>query len=111
MKTAVHVIVLLALSAVFSFSRADSAADDAAINALGNANGVALACKLQESAARLKTLMIGHVPKTRANGEVFEQATNAAFLRQHQGLACPSATDMQARVDTLENRLVAHFKP
>ncbi|MCB1960277.1 MAG: hypothetical protein KDE68_07105 [Rhodocyclaceae bacterium] len=111
MKTAIHVIILLTLSAVFSFSRADSAEGDAAIGALGEANGIALACKLTGNVARIKAMMIDTVPKTRANGALFEQATNDAFLSQHQGNACPAEADMGARVDGLEARLRAHFKP
>ncbi|TVO67174.1 hypothetical protein [Denitromonas ohlonensis] len=110
MKTTLHVAILLALSALFAITPA-RAADVGAdlITELGAANGVALACKHTTNMSAIKVVMIHTVPKTRANGEVFEAATNEAFLGQ-SGEPCPSETELSQRVHGIDTRLKAHFK-
>ncbi|MEW6514527.1 MAG: SCO family protein [Pseudomonadota bacterium] len=62
----------------------------AAVAALGNINGRALACGHTEVVSRAKAIVIARVAKTRELGEAFEQATSAAFLAQgQQKTACP----------------------
>ncbi len=110
MKTTLHVVILLALSALFAVSpaRADDTGNTL-ISELGAANGIALACKHTTNVSAIKVAMIHSVPKTRAYGEVFEAATNEAFLGQ-SGEPCPSATDLSQQVHDIDTRLKAHFK-
>ncbi|MCZ4306294.1 hypothetical protein O4G98_16275 [Zoogloeaceae bacterium G21618-S1] len=111
MKTTIHVVILLVLSALFAIAPARAAdAGNALITELGAANGVALACKHTANMSAIKAVMIHAVPKTRAYGEVFEAATSESFLSQSSE-PCPSATDLSAKVDGIEARLKAHFKP
>ncbi|MBT0963727.1 hypothetical protein [Denitromonas iodatirespirans] len=110
MKTAIHVVILLALSALFAVLPARAAdAGTGLITELGDANGIALACKQAANMSAIKSLMINTVPKTRANGELFEHATSESFLRQGSA-ACPSSDALSARVTELEARLKAQFK-
>ncbi|MEZ5628206.1 hypothetical protein [Denitromonas sp.] len=109
MKTTLHVVILLALSALFAAGPARADTGNDLIAELGAANGVALACKHTTSVSAIKVVMIHTVPKTRANGEVFEAATNEAFLGQ-SGEPCPTETDLSQRVHGIDTRLKAHFK-
>lgn len=110
MKTAIHVVILLALSALFAAMPARAADAGAGLIAeLGSANGVALACKQPANMSAIKSVMIHSVPKTRAHGEVFESATSESFLQQGSQV-CPSNDALAARVADIETRLKAHFK-
>ena len=87
---------------------ADPAAGLAAIQDLGRVNGQALACGEMVTSSQSKQLMIRHAPKTRRYGELFEEATNAAFL--HQGKdqdSCPQPAEFAARLSDLAGRLQA----
>ena len=110
MKTAIHVAILLALSALFAAAPAHAQDGNALVAELGTANGVALACKQAANMSAIKAVMIDTVPKTRAYGEVFESATSEAFLSQGSA-ACPKATELSDQVAGIETRLKAHFKP
>lgn len=79
-----------------------------ALQDLGQLNGQALACSQMAVSGKAKSLMIRHAPKTRRYGEVFEEATNAAFLEQGkiEG-GCPTATVFTARLSVLTARLQA----
>ena len=48
-------------------------------------------------------------PKTRDNGERFENATNAAFLEQGKGAPCPDAATLASRLTEAEKNLQAAF--
>ena len=61
----------------------------AAIEALGKVNGMALACQQPAIASRARNALVTSAPKTRANGELFENATNAAYPRTGQGGRLP----------------------
>jgi hypothetical protein len=92
-----------------------AAIDDAqyqAIRALGQLNGVALHCKYLEQTRRLKEALVATLPKRRALGDAFEQATEEAYLDfiQRQG-SCPEAEAFAAQVDQGIARLQAVFPP
>lgn len=90
---------MLALLMVAGNARADANADlTAAVQTLGRINGQALACKHTAASTRVKTLMIGRVPKTRDFGELFETATTNAFLAQG-GTPCPSAAALAVEIE------------
>ena len=85
---------------------ADLEAGLAAIQDLGRVNGQALACGQMATSGKAKALMIRHSPKTRRYGEVFEEATSAAFLAQGKDQdGCPQPTEFSARIFELSGRL------
>ena len=86
---------------------ADNGAD--AIAAIGRINGMALACQQPAIASRARNAVTTTAPKTRANGEAFENATSAAFLEQGKGAACPSAGEFATALGTAEKNLQAAF--
>jgi hypothetical protein len=100
-------LLLVALVLVPAAHAAEDGA--AAIAALGNLNGIALACQQPAVASRARNAMTTTAPKTRDNGERFENATNAAFLEQGKGAACPDAAALAARLAEAEKRLQAAF--
>ena len=67
----------------------------AEIEALGRINGLALACQQPAIASRARNAMITTAPKTRANGELFENATQAAYLEHGKGGACPDVAALR----------------
>jgi hypothetical protein len=80
----------------------------AVIQDLGRVNGQALACSQMATSGQAKKLMIKHSPKTRRYGEVFEEATNAAYLEQGKDQdSCPKLTDFSARITEISGRLQA----
>ena len=81
----------------------------AAIEAIGRINGMALACQQPAIASRARNAVTTTAPKTRANGEAFENATSAAFLEQGKGAACPSAGEFATALGTAEKNLQAAF--
>jgi len=48
-------------------------------------------------------------PKSRANGETFENATNAAYLAQGKGAACPDAGALANLLAAAEKGLQSAF--
>ena len=99
------------LFVALALAPAAHAADDgaAAIAALGKINGIALACQQPAVASRARNAMTTTAPKTRDNGERFENATNAAFLEQGKGAPCPDAATLAARLAEAEKSLQAVF--
>lgn len=83
----------------------------AAIVAVGKVNGVALACQQPAVVSRARNAIQTTVPKSRVNGETFENATNAAYLEQGKGIACPDAATLAKRLNDAESQLQAAFKP
>ena len=81
----------------------------AAIEALGKINGMALACEQLAIASRARNAVTTTVPKTRANGEAFENATNAAYLEQGKGAPCPDTAGFNAVLGDAERKLQAAF--
>ncbi len=101
-------ILLLALA---GFANASQAADagTAAIETLGKINGTALACQQPAIVSRARNAMQTTSPKTRANGETFETATNAAYLEQGKGRDCPDAATLAGQLANAEKQLQAAF--
>lgn len=84
----------------------------AALQELGQLNGQALACNQMAHAGKAKGLMIKHAPKTRRYGEVFEEATNAAFLAQGKAPdSCPTSGDFSGHLSDLSARLQIVLPP
>jgi hypothetical protein len=109
---------LLLISTGLAFADPADPADPAASNeigfaevrTLGTLNGQALACRQFDASREAKALMIGHAPKTRRYGTLFETATNAAFLAATKdGTPCPTEADLAARLTESAAALKAVF--
>lgn len=107
MKAAVP-LLLLALSGIATPGLAADAGS-AAVEQLGRINGIALACQQPAIASRARNSVQTSAPKTRAIGEIFEQATNGAFLDQGKGLACPDTAALVGRLEAADKDLQAAF--
>lgn len=109
MKFAAPILAL----ALAGLSATGIAADQgtAAVEEIGKINGLALACQQPAIVSRARNAVQTTAPKTRAYGEAFENATNAAYLEQGKGLPCPDAPTLTKRLSEAESRLQAAFKP
>lgn len=107
MKLAAPILAL----ALCAASHATFATDEgtAAVQALGRLNGIALACQQPALVSRTRNSVVTTAPKTREIGEAFENATNAAYLEQGKGGACPDAATLASNVAAAEKRLQAAF--
>lgn len=88
------------------------AADEgsAAVTELGQLNGIALACNQPALVTRARNVVVTTAPKTRDIGEMFENATNAAYLEQgKRQAACPDSATLANRIAATEKRLQAAF--
>lgn len=83
-------------------------AGNAALESLGQINGIALACQQPAIASRARNAVQTTAPKARAYGEAFENATNAAYLAQGKG-SCPDAATLAGRLADAEKQLQAAF--
>lgn len=82
----------------------------AAVTELGQLNGIALACNQPALVTRARNVVVTTAPKTRDIGEMFENATNAAYLEQGKSqAACPDSATLANRIATTEKRLQAAF--
>src|SRR5512145_2891577 len=106
MKSAV-----LALALALQFATPAFAAEEGntAISQLGEINGIALACQQPAIVSRARNAVQTTAPKTRANGEIFEEATNAAYLEQGKGAPCPDAATLASRLGDAEKQLQDAF--
>jgi len=102
-------ILMLTLAGLSSTSHAATDAGNAAIAAIGQVNGIALACQQPAIVSRARNAVQTGAPKTRANGEVFEAATNTAYLEQGKGAPCPDAATLAGRLGDAEKQLQAAF--
>ena len=112
MKPTHFAIILLALAVppgmVSVANAADAEAGLLAIKALGSVNGQALACSEVQAAARAKSLMLAHAPKTERFGAAYEEATQAAYLAQTRSAgACPDAVCLTDQLNQLALQLAA----
>lgn len=100
--------LILLTSSASAATDADASAGLTAIQALGQINGQALACSRMDVSRQSKSLMIRHAPKTRRYGEIFEEATNAAYLEQGKDTdRCPQPAEFHTRLTDLSTQLQA----
>ncbi|MCL2523975.1 MAG: hypothetical protein FWF20_01210 [Betaproteobacteria bacterium] len=104
-------LLLPVLAAIALPAAADDTAGGAAIVSLGQINGVALACQQMAIASRARHAVQDIAQKTRSNGEIFEEATSAAFLDQGKGLECPDVATLNTRLGEAEQQLRQAFPP
>ncbi len=105
------IIAPLLVLSLCAIGNSSAAADEGgeAIQAMGRLNGIALACQQPALVSRARNAVITTAPKTRGNGEVFETATNAAFLEQGKSGNCPDAASLSKEIATVEKRLQESF--
>ena len=103
------IIAALALGLALATPAFATDAGSAALTALGEINGVALACQQPAIVSRTRNAVATTAAKTRANGEIFERATNTAFLAQGKGLPCQDAVTLAERLSAAEKNLSAAF--
>jgi len=104
-------LTLLALSLALTTSHA-LAADPgaAALTTIGEVNGIALACQQPAIVSRARNAVATTAPKTRANGEIFEEASNASFLDfGNSQKTCPDTATLVKRLNDAEQSLSAAF--
>lgn len=71
----------------------------AAIDALGELNGIALQCRYIDQVRRMKAAVVRNAPKERSFGFAFDEASNRAFLQFiEQQDACPNPDNFARRV-------------
>ena len=81
-----------------------------AVKEMGNLNGVALNCRFFDQAKRIKQIMIDNLPKQRELGQIFEDETNASFLRfTRAAKPCPSPVEFAEHVGEAEEALKQAF--
>lgn len=105
-------IVALAFALTLPLAAPVFAADEgtAAIASLGEINGIALACQQGALVARARNAVQTTAPKTRANGEAFEEATSNSFIAFGKAKqTCPEAATLLSRLGEAEKRLSAAF--
>ena len=87
-------------------------ADEGAVRALGELNGVALACQQPALVARAREAVIDAAPKERAIGELFEKATSDSYLARLQGgAACPDGRSLAEQMARAIADLQAAYPP
>ena len=112
MKIIAPSLAALSLSISLSFLAIPAIAADAgsaALTAMGEVNGIALACQQPAIVSRSRNAVTNIAPKTRANGEIFENATNAAYLEQGKGRPCPDVASLIKRFNEAEKNLSVAF--
>jgi len=103
--------MIFALALVLNIAPAVAADEgSAAIAAMGEINGVALACQQMAIVSRARNAITTTAPKTRSNGEIFEEATNASFLDFGKSKkTCPDTAVLVQRLTDAEKRLTTAF--
>ena len=80
------------------------------IKALGELNGIALQCGYIEQTRRMKRVLVATLPKRRALGLAFDDATNKSFLRfMEEKSSCTGEQELRGEVDEAITRLKAEF--
>ena len=81
-----------------------------AIRAMGELNATALHCRYTDETRRMKQALVDTLPKRRALGDAFDQATHESFLEFiRQDAACPPASQLGSQVDAAIRHLKTVF--
>jgi cytochrome oxidase Cu insertion factor (SCO1/SenC/PrrC family) len=87
----------------FCYAFAGQTSEDerlAAIQRLGELNGIALHCGAIEQSRSLKQALVANLPKQKQLGELFDYQTNRAFLQfVQEQRPCPAGADLQQQVE------------
>jgi hypothetical protein len=95
---------LTALTLSAAVHAATPGAIESAVAEIGRIHGAALACKQPALVSRARNAVQTTAPKTRAYGEIFENATSEAFLAQGQSV-CPDAQRLAGQLTEAESKL------
>ena len=91
-------------------AQAISDAQYGSIKALGELNGVALQCGYIGQTRRMKRVLVATLPKRRALGLAFDDATNESFLRfMEKNSSCLDEQEFRGQVDQAIIRLKTEF--
>lgn len=105
----VPVLLLLLASSVARAGGMDDA-QLAAVQKLGELNGMALNCHFLIETRRMKKTLILTLPKRRQYGELFDSTTNTAFLKiLEDRTSCPEEATFSEQVDAAILELEAAF--
>jgi len=81
------------------------------IRELGRLNGIALVCDGISDTQRIKRALVSNLPKRRQLGELFDYATNQAYMAFVQEQAsCPESRSLASQIDEQLTRLEAAYK-
>lgn len=108
-RLTVPTLLVLLLSSV---ARADGMDDVqlAAVQKLGELNGMALNCHYLIETRRMKKTLVLTLPKRRQYGELFDSTTNTAFLKILENrTGCPEEGVFSEQVDAAILELEAAF--
>lgn len=73
---------------------------------LGELNGIALQCGQFDETRRMKKALIDGLPKLRALGQLFEDATHKSFVAfSEQGKTCPTPASLGQDIDAAISEL------
>ncbi|MBK7899675.1 MAG: hypothetical protein KA603_05885 [Azonexus sp.] len=103
------IVCCVSFLAVLPAAQAVEPAAVAALEELGRINGLALACRQPALGSRARNAVTTGAPKLRDYGEIFEKATQDAYLAQGQGAACPDGKTLSQSLDQAESALRAAF--
>jgi len=110
MARVLHRLCVLTLLLVSGHLSAATESQMASIRALGQINGVALSCQRLEQTQRMKQAVVSRLPKLRVLGDLFDQASNDAFLAfSAEGQLCPTKSIFNARVNAAIEVLNENF--
>lgn len=83
----------------------------AAIEALGDLNGLALSCRHLDQTQLMKRAMVETLPRQKALGDLFDQASNDRFVAFNNELQlCPRKSEFRTAVGQAIEKLKQVFK-
>lgn len=108
-KTKLPALFALSLACSCPAHAGDAASTvPASVAEIGRINGTALACGHVDISARARGIILARVAKTRAFGEAFENATNAAFQTlTADKAACPQRPALAVELEAAALKLAA----
>ncbi|MES9900513.1 MAG: SCO family protein [Sedimenticola sp.] len=110
MKYLFQLLLFTLLLPQLGISTASTHAQYRVVRQLGELNGVALGCRHIEQTRRMKRAMVEYLPKIKALGDLFDQASHERFLSLSQGgELCPLKSQFKRQVGKAIEGLQAEF--
>lgn len=111
MRFKLNILLFLLLLSALTVARAASDIQLSAISRMAELNGIALQCRFVEQMQQIKRSLVLNLPKQRELGLLFEQDTNASFLRFIEtDQACPQPESFSQQVNAAQLQLESAFK-
>ncbi|MES9855654.1 MAG: SCO family protein [Sedimenticola sp.] len=99
MKYLFQILLFTLMLSQLGLSPASTHAQYREVRQLGELNGIALHCRRIEETRRMKRAMVEHLPKIKALGDLFDQASHERFLSISQGEeTCPLKSQFKRQV-------------